>query len=809
MRIIRLLVLISVLVFGIWVADQHQPFGSQVPAMGPLLSPFTGFWQQADPVEPAREKRLSFPALSGEASVYFDERMVPHIFAANEEDAAFIQGYMTASDRLWQMDIAVRATSGRLAEVLGENLLERDKIQRRKGILRTAERITEEWKKNESEWAILIAYARGINSYVASLSPADYPLEFKLMGYKPEAWAPVKSAIFFLSMAETLCSRQFDVPASNTLALLGRDTFNFLFPEWNPKQSPIIPSSVEWNFTWPDTSGRDQGSMLGQTFPVETFPLPPEFIGSNNWAVSGSKTASGYPILCNDPHLRLTVPAIWYEIQICAPGYNAYGVSLPGIPGIAIGFNESIAWGETNVGQDVMDWYAIKWVEGKKGTYLLDGQEREVEQVVEVIKVRDKKEPVLDTVSYTRWGPIVYESEDAPYAGLAMRWTVHDTPRVEPHSALGTFMNLMKGKNYKDYYEALKGYENPPQNFVFASKDGDIAITVNGKLPIKQKEQGRFVQDGSSTLNAWPSFIPYEQLPRVKNPERGFVASANQHSTAPDYPYYYNGNFDDYRGRLINQRLAQMSDVKVEDMMALQLESHSLKAEDALPVLIDLVDTTAQALLNHEVMQLLRKWDYRFKADSKVATLFEMWYRQAYDDTFDELIKEEETLEVLLPEHWRFIEILDRYPAHPVFDHSETAAVENASQIVTAALAKVLEKTEQGIPIWGTYQAKNIIHLGRIDAFAAPLTAVGGEKNAPNAYTGRTGPSWRMVVALGPELKAYGVYPGGQSGNPGSPYYQNMVEAWANGEYYDLLFFKNADEAGRALEHSLIFEPQL
>jgi penicillin amidase len=177
---------------------------------------------------------LSFPALSGEASVYFDERMVPHIFAANEEDAAFIQGYMTASDRLWQMDIAVRATSGRLAEVLGENLLERDKIQRRKGILRTAERITEEWKKNESEWAILIAYARGINSYVASLSPADYPLEFKLMGYKPEAWAPVKSAIFFLSMAETLCSRQFDVPASNTLALLGRDTFNFSIPGMEP-----------------------------------------------------------------------------------------------------------------------------------------------------------------------------------------------------------------------------------------------------------------------------------------------------------------------------------------------------------------------------------------------------------------------------------------------------------------------------------------------------------------------------------------------------------------------------------------------
>jgi penicillin amidase len=797
MRLIPFLFSFFLTVALIWTANQHQPFGTRLPAIGPLLSPFTGFWQQAESTAPPSSATLSFPELSSEVNVYFDDRMVPHIFADNPVDAAFAQGYVTARHRLWQMDISVRATIGRLAEVVGERALDRDKEQRRKGLLWGAERALENWKKNPEEWAMIQAYSNGVNAYIDELKPADYPLEFKLMGYAPEEWKPLNSAVFFKSMAQTLSFRHNDLPATNTLAWLGRDTFDFFFPDWNPKQSPIIPKSVDWSFD-PTVENQTEDISLPEDIgqlPYEPLPQGPDFIGSNNWAVSGSKTKSGYPILCNDPHLQLTLPAIWYEVQLHTPQYNAYGVALPGVPGIIIGFNEHIAWGLTNLGHDVLDWYTIKWVDETHTSYYLDEEIIPVKPVVEVIQVKGYDEPILDTVKYTTWGPIVYEEKDQPLKGLAMRWAAHDHPASADIGALGVFTRLMSASNYKDYYEALKGHENPAQNFVFADQSGDIAITVNGRLPIRTKEQVRFIQDGSSSSSAWQGFIPYEHLPRVRNPERGFVSSANQHSTDPSYPYYYHGVFDDYRGRIINRHLDSLNDITPEDMMALQLETYSIKAEEAAPLLLSLIDSTNVDLLNNEAVKALRQWDFRFTSDSKNATLFERWFDSTYVATFDEFLTREEP--TLKPEDWRFIELLQQQPDHAVFDAQGTEAQETASEIVSQSLEKVLQKELQG---WGLDQNGLIRHLGRIPAFSVPMLNVGGYGQAPNAYKGNTGPSWRMVIAFGEKLKAYGVYPGGQSGNPGSPYFQNMISQWANGQYNELFFF---DQEAAAASQSI------
>lgn len=793
MRILLVTTLAALLLFGIWGANQHQVLGSKLPALGPLMSPYTGFWQQAESTDVLDQIDYSFPQLSDEVEVYFDERMVPHIFASDVVDASFVQGYLTAQHRLWQMDISTRASSGRLAEILGENLLERDRLQRRKGMLWAAENAIKSWKQNPQEWAIITAYAEGVNAYVATLKPADYPIEFKLLGYEPEEWTPLKSALFFKSMAETLCSRNKDIPASNTKSWLGEELFDFLYQEWNPNQSPIIPASVNWDFEPQQSIPRDTiTEMLGQHIPYRTFPLPPEFIGSNNWAVAASKTKNGAPILCNDPHLNLTVPAIWYEVQIHIPEYNAYGVSLPGVPGIIIGFNKDIAWGVTNVGQDVMDWYTIEWADEQHNSYVLDGQDKEVDKLVEIINVRGRTEPVLDTVKYTYWGPVVYEEKGNEYDGMAMRWVAHDQPeRIKP-GVLGAFQQLMKASSYDDYYQALQGYESPGQNFVFASKTGDIALTVNGKFPVKQKEQGRFVQKGNTTQNEWQGFIPYEHLPRVKNPERAFVSSANQHSTMPDYPYYYNGGFDDWRGRLINRRLDSLSNVTIEDMMALQNESYSLKAEEGLPILLSLIDSTDTSLLQAEEVKALRQWDYRFLYDATAPVIFQKWLEKSYEYTFDEMYQRDEEEEVLFPESWRFLYLLKEYPLHDIFDDQGTSEKENARAIVSKALKEVLGEEKIN---WGDYQEGKVVHLGRIDAFSEPLPEVNGYADAPNAFKGSNGPSWRMVVELGDEIEAYGVYPGGQSGNPGSSFYNSMVGKWSKGEYYLLQFFEHSDEA--------------
>ncbi len=782
------------------ICSWHHPFGTQLPALGAFLSPFTGFWQNAEPIDALADLALSFPELEQPAQVVFDERAVPHIFAGSRTDAAFVQGYLTARDRLWQMDISVRATEGRLSEVLGEGTVARDRMQRRKGLRRAAENALKAWQHSPDEMAIINAYTAGANAWIGSLSPAEYPVEFKLLGYRPEAWTPLHTAIFFKSMAETLCFRHHDIPATNTRKLLGDALFDYFFPEYNPDQSPIIPESVDWPFEAAQGAAEVSEVQLSGLYEGELMPMPPPFIGSNNWAVSGDKTASGSPILCNDPHLSLTLPSIWYEIQISTPEYEAYGVSLPGVPGIIIGFNRDIAWGVTNAGHDVVDLYTIEWADEQKRSYILDGAAREAELVEERIVVAGQREPVLDTVRYTYWGPVAYESGGQD---LAMHWLAVDELPEKPFYELGTFMKLMGGKGLDDYREALKGYSSPTQNFAFASREGDIAMTVNGRLPIKADQQGRFIQDGTQTANGWKGYIPEAHLPRVANPERGFISSANQHSTGPDYPYYYNGTFDDYRGRYINRRLDSLQGITVADMKALQLDNHSLKPEDALPVLLGLVAGRAE---EDQWLKELKAWDYSFEPDARAPALFEQWFDRAYEMTFDDFKTLEEQAPVLYPEAWRFIELMEEVPEHIFFDRVETVQRERAADVVLAAWEEVVAGYEG--QSWSDYKATGISHLGRIPAFSRTGLGVGGYYDAPNAIQKGFGPSWRMVVALGEAPEAYGVFPGGPSGNPGSPFYAPDVDKWAAGEYNTLHLMDGPGDKAVSPLYQMTFQPE-
>lgn len=804
MRQIRFFLALGLTIALTLICSWHHPFGSPLPALGSFLSPFTGFWQNAEQVGKYPDQELEFPALSAANEVVIDERGVPHIFAQSMDDAAFIQGYLHARDRLWQMDISVRATIGRLSEVMGERTLEHDRMQRRKGLLWGAENALRKWMSAPDEAAVIEAYCRGANAYIESLRPANYPIEFKLLGYAPEPWTPLHIAAFYKSMSEALCSRHDDIPATHTRALLGDSLFQALYPEYNPRQSPVIPDQVEWGFQPAPITSKPAGDTLLSGGASHTpFEQPSPFIGSNNWAVSAEKTANGAPILCNDPHLQLRLPAVWYEVQMQTPNYNTYGVSFPGVPGIIIGFNKHIAWGVTNVGHDVLDWYRIDWANPEKTAYWLDGREEPVREIVEVIQVRGRSAPVRDTVRYTTWGPVTYDDPDHPKHDMAMRWIAHDEPAEKPFYALGVFKQLMGGSSLSDYQQALRGWESPAQNFVFASRDNDIAITVNGKLPLKANQQGRFVQDGSRSASGWKGFIPHGHLPRAVNPERGFVSSANQRSTAPDYPYYYNGGFDDYRGRYINRRLSEMEDITVEDMKALQLDSRSLKPEDALPKLLSLLDSTASPLRKHERVGRLRNWDYTFTAKAEAPCLFENWYNAAYAQTFDELLSQQDTLEVLMPEDWRFIQLLAEEPGHALFDHQATPALEEAADIVLRALEEALE---QPPTTWAAQQSTDIGHMAKIPAFSRLDLEVGGYADAPNAIKPAHGPSWRMVVEMGAQPNAWGIFPGGPSGNPGSPFYDAMVDPWVAGQYNRLHLMDSPEDSAVQPLYRLTFK---
>ncbi|RYZ33332.1 MAG: penicillin acylase family protein, partial [Sphingobacteriales bacterium] len=469
----------------------------------------------------------------------------------------FAQGYVTAMHRLWQMDFQTRFASGRISEVVGEKAIEVDRYQRRMGMVYGAEHSLEGMMADPKSKEMILAYTAGINAYIKTLKNENYPLEFKLLDYKPEPWTPIKCALLLKQMSAVLAMGSDEFYMSNILNKFGADVTADLFPDYPFREDPIIPAGTKWDFK-----------------PLAKPPVPPIFnqilstlrtkqkeegIGSNNWAIGGSKTASGMPILANDPHLDLTLPSIWYQIQLHAPGLNSYGVSLPGAPGVIVGFNERTAWGVTNVAADVLDFYKIRFKDNKHEYYWHENAWKPTKLRLEKIRIRNGKTRT-DSVYYTHHGPVVYldkpkygKAANVP-TGSALRWIAHDRS-----NELLTFYKLNRGKNYSDYREALTYYSAPAQNFVFASAENDIAITANGKFPLKYKDQGKFILDGTDPKADWQGWIPAAQNPTVKNPEREFVSSANQSSTDQSYPYYINWEFAPYeRGKHINDRLTAM-----------------------------------------------------------------------------------------------------------------------------------------------------------------------------------------------------------------------------------------------------------
>ncbi len=795
MRILKFLITLCFTVSLVYFLN--HPINNKpraIPPIGKLLNPFTGFWNNGEMVNNYNDKTYSFKDLGDKVEVVYDKQMVPHIFASNLKDAFFIQGFITAKHRLWQMDISTRATSGRLSEVMGTTTLKNDQLQRRRGLVFAAENTLKAWEKYPEDIKNLNSYTAGVNAYIQSLKPRDYPIEFKLLDYEPENWTNLKSAIFIKSMAQSLCMRENDLEATNALSVFGQETFDFLYPEQNPKQSPIIPAQTPWDFEPLDIP--EKKPILMGLFEHQAHSKPSPFLGSNNWAVSGTKTASGNTILCNDPHLRMTLPSVWFEIQITTPESSSYGVSLPGFPGITIGFNKNISWGMTNVGHDVVDYYKILWSDATRTSYIVDDQVKPVHIKYETYKIKNGA-TIIDTVKYTDWGPIVYESKDHPMKDLSMRWLGHDGGSNE----LSVFRKLHLSKDFDDYYEAVQEFQVPPQNIVFASNTGDIALKVQGKFPLKRPSQGRFIQDGSNSDNSWHGYIPAEHNPQVKNPQRGYVSSANQHSTDSTYPYYYNGGFDDFRGRALNKFLDSLSNIKIEDMMNLQSSTFSYKAADAFPRMFSLLDWNPKGDLENKLFKNLKNWDFCYDKEKIAPVIFDYWFSNFYELTWDEISKKEDALNIniLFPEYWRTIALLEDTPEHSFFDLINTTEKETGKDIVNQsfeiALAAVKNHLEETSDFdLDDYKQTRVPHLGRIDAFGSKVLSVGSDGTALNAIRGSHGPSWRMIVEMGNPVKAYGVYPGGQSGNPGSPFYDNMLDYWANGKYYEKLLLTSPTE---------------
>jgi len=746
------------------------------PAIGPLLSPFEGFWQNADAVEqPNVPVNIPIKAIRQAVVIRWDSSLVPHIEAQNQADLFFAQGYVCASLRLWQMDFITRAASGRLSEVLGNRALEYDKFQRRFGMCIAAEASRAQMVKNPTTRLAVERYTQGVNAYIAGLELRQLPLEYKILGYQPEPWTPLKTAYLLKYLSFSLTGHTEEVALAKAKEQLGAVVFNVLYPSGQAWGPPVMPAGTSFSFkaliapatdTIPALFGADLGHQANRAN------------GSNNWVVSGSKTATGKPLLANDPHLGLQLPSFWIRMQLSAPGYHASGVTLPGAPGLIIGHNKAIAWGTTNTDADVLDLYKVSFA--GPDHYWYQGKKKAFTKKIETIKLTESN-VVLDTLLITELGPVVYHTRsnraDIP-AGMVASWVAH-----KPSNDLACFLGLAKASNMKAARQALSHLSCPAQNFAYADTAGNIGMFIAGALPLRQKDEGKWARNlDKATVYR---FIPWAQNPYVVNPSQGFVQSANQASTGAGYPYYINWRQSEgYRGQRIAERLQTMQGATIDSMAALQMDVKSLVAQRFLPLMLAGVGKGSTSGAQQDVLEALRSWNLRYDSDQIAPAVFDAWFIALQDTVWDEL----KAKGYPYPPHTQLQQVLTGgILANLFIDVQATKELETTSTVCKASLQKVYNQLMEKHGAagkawhWGRVKHTGITHMAMIPGLSESFLSVSGSKYNVNATSQNHGPSLRTVVSLTKPIQAYGNMPGGQSGNPGSTYYTTELQAWEKG----------------------------
>lgn len=766
-----------------------------IPAMGAFLSPFEGFWQLAEGDADRTDQQLEIPGLAETTRIVYDDDGIPHIFAETTEDLYFAQGYLVARERLWQMDFLARAAEGTLTEVIGEDALDYSRYMRNLGMVKGAENAVDQMYSDDRSRLKVEAYTAGVNEWMENLDTRKLPLEFKLLGYEPQRWTPLRTALVLMNISHTLTGRSSDFQMTNTLDVFGRDFINRFFPKFSENAAYYIPNEDQFDFD-PYTVTAPEKSFTPKTMHESPVELPDPGIGSNNWVVDGSRTSSGNPLFSSDPHLPLTLPSIWIEMQLHGPQVNTYGVTLPGTPGVVIGFNEAISWGTTNAGSDAMDIYEIEFRDESMTEYRYDGDWVEVESREEIYRMPDGSE-VIDTVKSTHHGPIVSPQGNQVFpetkpGGHAIRWTAH-----QPGNETLALYKFNRASSPEEFQNGLEHFHVPAQTFAYADTSGNIGLFHHGRFPVRWESQGRFISDGSDPRYDWQDRIPAEQMPKKINPERGYLGSANQPPVGDYYPYDIGWLYaSNERGTRLHELLASRDDFDADSFRNMQTDDLSVEARRMMPFLLDhlneeQLESEAKAFVGY-----LEEWDYRYHAESKAPVMFDRWWQTVYNAIWDPEFAEIDRY-VRRPDRERTGLELKRNPNDSLW---VSGGYESLTQLITEIFGNefLKLKNNNGPPgedwKWEKRQSSQIRHQAEIPGLGESGLAPGGTARALNANHNNHGPSWRLVVDHSNPLKAYGIYPGGTSGNPGSYFYDNFVDDWEAGELRELRFWQNLDE---------------
>ena len=582
-----------------------------------------------------QQNAVQIQGIKDRVTIRRDERGIPYVEAQNDEDLYFGQGYATAQDRLWQMDLFRRTARGELAEIFGISLstvpLDQDKLHRTYGFAQEAE--AEAAAASPRTRMMLEAYARGVNAYAASLDPKSMPPEFQILQYSFRPWTPADTCVVVKIFAEALSDTwRLDI-MRQALSVLPAEKRTELLPEISPIDVLVV--------------GKDTPQSKSKTAHVKHEPVSTEALArlaynqqiasaaldrigfgtdalaaSNNWVVSGSHTVTGKPLLANDPHLRPTAPSIWHLVHLSAPGVRVAGVATAGLPGVIIGHNDRIAWGFTNVGPDVQDLYVEKFNPDNPKQYQTPSGWQDAVIRHEQIKVRkafgsSEFDTVTHDVTVTRHGPIIFEGDGKRYA---LRWTALDPAKNNPES---TFV-INRARNWKEFNTALESFTAPTQNIVYADVDGHIGYHAAGVVPIRKSGDGSVPYDGSTDAGEWTSYIPVSKLPTLYDPPSGIIVTANQRIVGTDYPYFLSHQWaQPYRARRILDLLTEKPKLSSDDFRRILGDVYSIAGvsftKEAVKLLRPKLTPADEKLKAH--LDAFEKWDGRVNPESNVVPL--------------------------------------------------------------------------------------------------------------------------------------------------------------------------------------------
>jgi penicillin amidase len=778
---------------------------------------------------PQLDGQLQVSGLSAPVTVTRDSHGVPTIDAASLPDLFFAQGFVTAQDRLWQMDVMRSFGSGELSEILGPDTLKHDREQRLLGLRAAAKKAFE--TASPRDRSFFEAYARGVNAYI-SAQAGHLPIEFRILHYAPKPWLAEDSLVIANQMVKDLNYHYFydALNREKILAKLGPELTADLYVNrsWHDRPPTVMREDLQQPDTNNDDSDEDDdddspdNSVTRKTVPVAPPAVSPNVLpdeglpvnGSNDWVVSGAHTVTGKPLLSDDMHLGHTMPSLWYEAHLRSGALDVAGVTLPGVPFVIVGHNQRIAWGFTNVGPTVTDVYIENF--NAQGAYQTPSGWVQPEHRMEVIHVKGHADVNVD-VKITRHGPVITELVPGETRPLALRWTLYDVLHIP-------LFDIDLAQNWDEFRKAFSQFDAPGQNVVYADVDGNIGYQATGKVPIRAAGDGSLPVSGADNAHEWTSYIPFDKLPSIYNPPSGIIGTANGRIAPDNYPYSISMEWEaPWRQERIYHVLESGRQFSPADMLALQTDIHSEAELFAAERFVYAVDHAAKASPRaKQAADLMRSWDGRMEgssaaptiADNSIVELRRLLLEPKLGSAPADPAKDDATLSwntyswemrsvwmenILLhhPKRW----LPEKYPN---YEELLTAAVDAAVNLPDAP--KDLASWR-----WGAFNAVDIEHpiLGRIPLlrrWSGPgVQEQSGSRYTVKAVSRHHGPSERFTANLADLDQSTLNIVTGQGGNFLSPYYMDQWKAWYEGATFTLPFTAKAVDAAKA--HRLVLQP--